>query len=292
MAEHDDRVTRPEVAFLDRRRRPADVHAGDAREAVRAHERLACVGDHDLVPGRAGQRRHRRRVVDCPDQYERRRGAEDLQVDGQPAAQRLARLPVVAQRARAAFAERGQVAGDAVIEQLGAVQATEHAAIDDGELDAGLWAVDERRDPRRDRVPRSLERLGADRAGLPAQLVDEHLDRTAAHQPDLVRRFVADAVAQRPRRLVAGEDLQRIDHDVALHAAAGDRALDRPRGIDQHERPRRERRGALGVDQQGADDPPLVSQPAPADRELLIDDAHRTLLMLGWLARDQSERMR
>jgi hypothetical protein len=275
VAEHDDRVAWSERALVNRLGWPADVHRGVTREALRARERLARVDDDDAVARLRCQRRDRRRIVDRADQYERRRDAERVQVDGELAPERLPPVAVMAQGAGAPLAERGEIAGDGVVEQLGTPERADHAVADHGELRAGAVSLDERRDRRALPGAGSLERLRGDLARITRELVHEDLHGPAAHQARRVRELVGDAIAQHARRAIAVEHLERVRRDVALDAAAGDRSLDRAVAVDQHERTRLERRGPLGVDEQRAHDAPAIREPATADHQLFGHDAHR-----------------
>ena len=88
----------------------------------------------------------------------------------------------------------------------------------------------------------------------------EEPDGASAHQADVARLLVGDAVGHDPWSL-AGEDLAGLLDERALHAPTGHRALDVPPIVDEHLRARVERRRADPLDQHCVDDPPSLSQP-------------------------------
>src|SRR5712692_6358674 len=100
-------------------------------------------------------------------------------------------------------------------------------------------------------TPPSLERL------------DEHVDLAAARQADSQRHVVGDPVRDQARR-PAGEDLLRGEVDVALDAAAGDRARKLAARRDHELRADRTRRRAPGRDD-GRDRDLLPLRPPAVD---------------------------
>ena len=100
--------------------------------------------------------------------------------------------------------------------------------------------------------------------------LDEDVDLPAAGQADLPRLVVGDPVGKKPR-LAGREHLLSLDGDVALDAAAGDRAEELALFGDDQLRGDRPRGGAAGRDHRRKRNPVAASEPAPG---LLKDVVH------------------
>ena len=96
------------------------------------------------------------------------------------------------------------------------------------------------------------------------QLLDEDVDRAAAHQPDVSGLLVGDAVAGDPQG-TTGENGVRLLDERPLDAAAGHRSLDVVVLVDQHPRARIQRSRADALDEGRADDATTPLQPLRGD---------------------------
>ena len=261
MREDEHRVARPELHSLQDLVRPRGHGVRDGGEPRRLEEGPPWVGDRHPVAEALGERRQRRCEVDRAEDHHPRRLGEGGDVDAHPSAERGSVLPVVADQRTAL---RGQAAGllrDVALEQFGAAEPAGRPVCVDVELGPGVLAVEQGGQRRRARLPDRGQRLERRGTGIPAQLMDEDVDGPAAHQADGAGELVGDPIGDQARRPFLGEDRHGLLRHGALHAAAGDRALDRLVLGDVDARPDVERGGPVHGDERPRRHAPARFQP-------------------------------
>ena len=108
--------------------------------------------------------------------------------------------------------------------------------------------------------------------------MDEDVDGPAAHQADGAGELVGDPIGDQARRPFLGEDRHGLLRDGALHAAAGDRALDRLVLGDVDARPDVERGGPVHGDERPRRHAPARFQPFGHGRRGLLRSADHARL--------------
>ncbi len=194
-------------------------------------------------------------------------------MDAQTSAERGAVLAEVADQRTSLGGQAARLLGDVALEQLRAAEPAGRPLGVDVELRSRILAVEECGQCSGARLPDRRQRVERGRPGIPAQLMDEDVNRPAAHQADGPGELVGDPIGDEAGRSLLGEDRHGLLRDGALHAAAGDRALDRLVLCDVHARPDVERRGPLHRDERARRHAPPSLQPVGHGRRGLLGRA-------------------
>ena len=230
-------------------------------EAAALQERPARVDDRDVVADVAGQAGDGGGEVDGAEHDQARRRGVGQHEHPQVVAHGRAVAAVAADHGHAAGQQPDRLAADRAVQEVGDAELAREVVLDHRQPAAGVGAVQQRGDGRRPAVGLGQQRRHQRGRVVLGDLGDEDAHGAATHQPDVAGQLVRDAVGL-DHGLAAAEHALGLLDQRSLDAAAGDRALDRAVGVDEHGRAGVERRRAQHLDEDRGGEPAPLGDPA------------------------------
>ncbi len=221
------------------------------------------IGDRRTVAQGLGERGEGGGEVDRPEDDHPGRPGERGNVHPQTASERRPVGPVGAHRRATLYHKASSLASDVVIEEGDPERPNDGAGIG-VQLPPCVLATDQRGHGRWMLGPDRLESGDRRLVRVIANRVDEDVHDATAHQPGGTGQLIGDAVGDETRSSPRLEHRDRLLGHRTLHAAAGDRALDRAVRIDVDAGADHERRGAVDPHERAGGHAPATAEPLSA----------------------------